>query len=194
MTKTSFVSTAAIFLIATTAAQAHAASAADAFDKGMQPIVARYLVIQEALASDHTKGVANAASDIAALASKLDAAGVTGEHAGHYKDVPQKLGAAAATLAKTKTLDEAREAFKTLSMPMAMWAGMSKPDKIDVVYCDMAKASWLQARGPVRNPYYGKSMLTCGEVVAAAGHGCAKDCPHKGECGHDCPHKRQSGH
>jgi hypothetical protein len=27
----------------------------------------------------------------------------------------------------------------------------------------MAQKSWLQKYGPVKNPYYGASMLTCGE-------------------------------
>jgi len=34
-----------------------------------------------------------------------------------------------------------------------------------VVHCSMAKGSWLQADRSVANPYYGASMLTCGEIV-----------------------------
>jgi hypothetical protein len=34
----------------------------------------------------------------------------------------------------------------------------------------MAKASWLQKVGEARNPYYGKSMLDCGEVVDDFSH------------------------
>ncbi|MEK7703954.1 MAG: DUF3347 domain-containing protein [Myxococcota bacterium] len=192
MIRTSHVAATVAFTLAViTSPLAQATGGTDTFDEGMQPIVARYLVIQDALASDSTTGVTAAATDIATLAGKLDAKSVTGEHAEHYKDVPAKLGVAAAMLAKAKTLDEARAAFKGVSMPMAMWAGMAKPDKIDVVYCDMAKGSWLQARGPVRNPYYGKSMLSCGEVVGAAGHACTGDCPHKSEGGHDCPHAKR---
>jgi len=35
------------------------------------------------------------------------------------------------------------------------------------VYCDMAKASWLQMDRKIRNPYYGKEMLECGEIRRA---------------------------
>ena len=45
---------------------------------------------------------------------------------------------------------------------MAMWATMSKPAGVNVVFCSMAKASWLQTDKKIRNPYYGKKMLTCG--------------------------------
>ena len=31
-------------------------------------------------------------------------------------------------------------------------------------YCPMAKAYWLSDNATVKNPYYGKSMLTCGKV------------------------------
>jgi len=29
----------------------------------------------------------------------------------------------------------------------------------------MAKGSWLQSGKEIKNPYYGKSMLACGEIV-----------------------------
>jgi hypothetical protein len=32
------------------------------------------------------------------------------------------------------------------------------------VYCSMAKHSWLQAKGPISNPYLGPGMTTCGEI------------------------------
>ena len=79
-------------------------------------------------------------------------------------------GGAAQALSKANTLDDAREAFKKLSMPMAMWATMSKPKDMDVLYCSMAKASWVQKHGKVRNPYYGPKMLDSGEIVGGANH------------------------
>ena len=72
---------------------------------------------------------------------------------------------AARALGKAQGLEKARESFKKLSQPMAMWASMSKPRNIDVVYCPMSKASWLQKEGAIRNPYHGVEMLRCGQVV-----------------------------
>jgi hypothetical protein len=34
-----------------------------------------------------------------------------------------------------------------------------------VAYCPMAKRSWIQKEDAIRNPYYGKSMLTCGSFT-----------------------------
>jgi hypothetical protein len=35
-----------------------------------------------------------------------------------------------------------------------------------VAFCSMTKKSWLQPKGEIGNPYYGKSMPRCGEVVS----------------------------
>jgi hypothetical protein len=32
-------------------------------------------------------------------------------------------------------------------------------------YCPMKKAAWLSNESAVKNPYYGSSMLTCGNVT-----------------------------
>ena len=143
-----------------------------AFDAAMQPVLEQYLSIQEALSGDTTKGVSDAAKKIITLSAKIDPATVTGEHAQHYRDIPKKLKAAATDMTKQKTLKDMRRVFKELSKPMGMWATMSAPKGINVVYCSMYKGSWLQKGKLVANPYYGKNMLRCGEIVSGqdAGH------------------------
>lgn len=146
---------------------AGADSGTNEFDRRMRPIVDNYLRIGEVLAADSIAEVGHNAEKIAKLAGSLDPTKVIGGHASHYEQVPTKLKMAAQKLAKSKTLEEARVAYKELSMPMGMWASMSKPEGIDVVYCPMAKASWLQKKGAIRNPYHGSKMLRCGQVVKA---------------------------
>jgi Cu(I)/Ag(I) efflux system membrane fusion protein len=135
------------------------------FDKTMHPILTEYLKIQEALAADKTDGVKSAAEQIVAFTDNVDAKTVTGEHAMHYKDLPVKIKKAAQELARGKEIAAMRETFKSLSRPMAMWGTMSKPQGIYVVYCAMAKGSWLQKGKEIRNPYHGHEMLRCGEIV-----------------------------
>jgi len=137
----------------------------EAFDKSMKPVLESYLKIQEALAGDHIKGVASAARAISRDAKKLDAATISGPHTEHMRTVPESLIRAADALTKAADLETARNLFKDLSKPMAIWATLSKPHGIDLVYCSMAPGSWLQTAGSIRNPYYGAKMLTCGEVV-----------------------------
>jgi Cu(I)/Ag(I) efflux system membrane fusion protein len=140
------------------------------FDKAMLPVLANYLKIQEALAADSTDGVQAAARSIATDAATLDTQSIIGEHAAQYADLPAVLQTSADALSKASSLDAAREEFKQLSERVATWGTMAKPAGVDILFCSMAKASWLQKHGETRNPYYGKSMLTCGEVVAGPGH------------------------
>lgn len=177
MTKIGY--TAILFLAIMGSSLLHAGT--QQFDQAMQPIVQGYLHIQEALAADKTEGVKTAAEQIATLADNLDAKTVTGEHAMHYKDVPAKIKKAALKLAQGETIGVMRETFKELSRPMAMWATMSKLEGIYVVYCPMAKGSWLQKDKTIRNPYHGQEMLHCGEIVG-------------GEAGDAVPHDHMKSH
>ena len=61
-----------------------------------------------------------------------------------------------------------RSAFKPLS---ELLAGMDLPAGYARAYCPMydGGSNWVQVDGPVRNPYYGAMMLTCGVVDAAPG-------------------------
>ena len=141
------------------------------FDAAMQPILAAYLQISSTLAADKTDGVVAAAKKISKLSAKPDPKTVKGKHAKHYASMPRKLAEASKKLAAAKEIAAMREALKDLSKPMAMWVTLSKPKDVNVIYCSMAKGSWLQKPGEIANPYYGASMLRCGEVVAGPGMG-----------------------
>jgi hypothetical protein len=136
------------------------------FDEKMQPILEEYLKIVDTLASDKTEGVADAAKKIDALTGTLSPSLVTGEHASHYKNIPGKISDGAKKMALAKDISSLREALVGLSKPMVMWASMSKPSGINVIYCSMNPGSWLQKGKKIRNPYYGSKMLTCGEIIS----------------------------
>ena len=73
----------------------------------------------------------------------------------------------AGKISTTKDLKNQREYFASFSSNMAAVAKALKVgDKpIYLQYCPMKKASWLSSEKQIRNPYYGSSMLTCGEVT-----------------------------
>jgi len=140
------------------------------FDEAMHPILEQYLRIHDALAADKPEGVKRAAEQIVTLSDEVNPNTVTGEHKNHYRDLPMKMKKAAQKLAQGKDLGAVREAFKELSRPVAMWATMSKPKGVFVIYCSMASASWLQKDKAIRNPYHGATMLRCGEIVGGEDH------------------------
>ena len=142
----------------------HMMDGAHKFNDGMKPILDKYLMLHKALMNEKTNDFKAISSQIAELSDKLDAKAVKGEHAGHYKHVPMNLRKHATNLGKSKNVEEAREAFKKLSQPMAMWVGMAKPKGYSVMYCPMVKASWVQKDGETQNPY-DKKMPRCGSKV-----------------------------
>jgi hypothetical protein len=67
-----------------------------------------------------------------------------------------------AALATSSSLKEARLAFEKLSdKAKKTAAGQSG---YYVVHCPMLKKEWVQTGAKIGNPYYGKEMVTCGEI------------------------------
>ncbi len=146
-----------------------AAQAAD-FNTTMETVLAEYLKIQEALATDTTEGIEGAVHAIQASTKSLHPGHAAGGHADHYKNIPQDLLAACERFGDAEDIGSIREAFKDLSKPVSMWVTMAKPEHTSVMYCSMEKAGWVQRGSKVANPYFGKSMASCGEVVGGSDH------------------------
>lgn len=129
-----------------------ASSGACCADEGSGSVVKSYVSVSEALAADNFNQARDAA---AALAKTAKAGGKTSVYN------------AALAVIHADSITSARQAFKALSaevVPLAQGA-----DGFVVMNCPMAKADWVQTDAKVRNPYYGKAMLTCGapKTVAA---------------------------
>ena len=115
-------------------------------------LVDPYLQVQVALAGDQFEGIATNAQAIEKAAAALgkDAEGIV---AG-----ARKLGAA-------KDIATARTAFGHVSSALTMYAEKTKSGLgagVRLAYCPMADKPWLTKDKDIRNPYYGKAMLTCG--------------------------------
>jgi hypothetical protein len=115
-------------------------------------LVTPYLQVQAALAGDQFAGVAAPAKSIETAAAAL---GKDGE----------KLVATAKALSAAKDIAAARTAFGDLSTELVAYAEKTKsgfgPD-VKQAYCPMVNKAWLQKDKEIKNPYYGASMLTCG--------------------------------
>lgn len=104
----------------------------------------------------------------ALLAASLDAvkSSAASLASGASASKQPEIAADAGALAKSSDIESARHAFAALSDAMIAYctAGNEQP-KPQVVYCSMAKRSWLQPKGAISNPYYADpAMRGCGEV------------------------------
>ncbi len=136
-------------------------------------ILHHYEAMWRALAadsSDHVVEHAEGMLEAADLIVKDFSAGAAGLEAGADTEAAMelfgKIAEAALHLSSAADLATAREAFYEISKPMVRLNELLAGEQLNVVYCSMAKKSWLQRDEQVVNPYYGRSMSGCGEVVS----------------------------
>ncbi|HKB09233.1 MAG TPA: hypothetical protein VKD69_01220 [Vicinamibacterales bacterium] len=129
-----------------------AAAAPAAGSEMPRSIVDPYLKIQLALADDSMDGVKANAGNIATAATSLGAPAA-------------KIDTAAVQLAASTELEDARVKFAALSEAIDAYATglkLKMPEGVRVAFCPMVQKPWLQEGSAINNPYYGKSMQTCG--------------------------------
>lgn len=147
------------------------ASFADGESTAFDRVAEHYESIRLALTNDTTDGISEHSKRIAAILEQLSsewspaAAGVQADMAEDVRGLLPELTEAAAALSAATSVDAARDAFYDLSKPLVRWRKAAGGDRPVVAYCRMVKRSWLQPEGKLGNPYYGQSMLSCGEVV-----------------------------
>ncbi len=164
------------FLMFATGAVDAKAPADDSTPTAFDQILESYEAVRLALTNDTTEGVSKHGDEIETILKRLStdwspsAAGIQADMAEDIQELLPQLSQAAAALASATSLDATRDAFYELSRPLVLWRKAANPSTSAggwpiVAYCPMAKRSWLQPRGDVSNPYYGQSMLRCGEIV-----------------------------
>jgi len=112
-----------------------------------------YLKIQAALADDTMDGVKANAGEVATASTALGAPAM-------------KIDTAAVQLASAVEIEDAREKFGALSEAIdAYMTGLKlkPPEGVRIAFCPMVHKPWLQTASTIDNPYFGKSMLTCGD-------------------------------
>lgn len=109
--------------------------------------LSNYVKMQDALANDDLKTALN---EHKALCKKD-----VSEFKSEYKDCGKEF----------KDIEGLRESFKKLSDFYIKHADKKELDQLIVAECPMAKAKWIQTKGGIKNPYYGKSMLECGQKI-----------------------------
>lgn len=132
----------------------------------LQSVYDAYFNVKDALIKSDAKLTSAKAKDLldAVTAIKMDKL-KTDEHTAWMK-VVKKLTADAKSISTSTDLKKQRETFKSLSKNTYTLIKVSKSNEVVYKqYCPMADADWLSKEKAVKNPYYGSSMLTCGNVV-----------------------------
>ncbi|MBU0697238.1 MAG: DUF3347 domain-containing protein [Bacteroidetes bacterium] len=124
------------------------------------PLLEKYYAVKNALTSDNAELAVTAATEFSKVVNATAASVLSDEsRAALLKD--------AGNIAQAKDIKKQREYFKAFSDHFSQLAKTTSlsGDPIYIAYCPMVKANWLSSSPTIKNPYYGKAMLTCGKVV-----------------------------
>ncbi len=118
-----------------------------------------YFAVKDALVADNSGLAAVKAGEWAKQLSATDSKLTKKDYDVLLKNITQ--------ISESKDINNQRERFAAISNSLIALAKASKlSDKpVYVMYCPMKKSTWLSGEKGIKNPYYGKSMLTCGSVT-----------------------------
>lgn len=147
-----------LFLFVSSVFSAQAVAAQDPLKETYQA----YLALKNDLVKDL---VAKASAET--LVSKIKAVKTQDLSAAQQKtwaSYSAKILKDAEAISAAKDIEKQRKAFSTLSENMYQVAKSVEGETIYYQFCPMKKSYWLSSESAIKNPYYGKSMLTCGSV------------------------------
>jgi hypothetical protein len=133
-------------------------------------MVEHYLRLKNALVNDNTKDAAASGKEFVNAMKTLDKSLLTDEQKKIYEDVEDDAREAAEHIGDNAgKIDHQREHFDILSNDLydlvkAFGSSQVLYKDFCPMYNDKEGAIWLSESKTIKNPYYGKKMLTCGSV------------------------------
>jgi len=140
-------------------------------EEALQPLYASYLKWKDALTNDDFEEAQNMATNMKSVLDKINMSLFKGDAHNAWMDYQGKLSNSLEHVEHFSGIEQLRKAFQTVSATMIEMTNTFTPlgETIYVQHCPMADnnkgADWLSREKEIRNPYFGSSMLTCGEVT-----------------------------
>jgi Cu(I)/Ag(I) efflux system membrane fusion protein len=148
----------------------------DEFHRQLSGVVHRYFSLQDALANDDKDGAAQASGETLEALSAVDMSLVSGKAHNAWMDSSMKIKGAVNKIKEAVEIEPMREGFEMLSsgvIAMVEQFGVYGAKTLYKFNCPMAfdnkGADWLQMDKDTRNPYFGASMLKCGQIIEVIG-------------------------
>jgi tetratricopeptide (TPR) repeat protein len=133
----------------------------------LNKILTNYYGVKNALIADDGKTANTQAVEFIKMLATVPMAKMTADQHTLFMGLSEKVKFDAQHISETKDVKHQREHFNDLSNNFfAMMKGLNANQQpVYQQYCPMAKAYWMSDNAAVKNPYYGKAMLTCGKVT-----------------------------
>lgn len=128
-----------------------------------------YLDIKNSLVSSDSVGASKAAEVFVSALKKFKFKKLTLEQMNEATTTRTELMALANEIANTQKINQQRKTLGKLSTKFWPIAAKFKPENMPLYQqvCPMTGETWLSDVKEIKNPYYPKNMLTCGEVKAS---------------------------
>ena len=146
-------------------------SAKSSLDSEVQTSVNKMLVnyyaVKNALIADDGKTANSQAGELVKTLAAVPMKKMTEEQHKVFMSLSDKIKTGAEQINKNTDVKKQRGHFNDLSNSVfALVKGLNANEKpVYQQYCPMKKAYWLSDNASIKNPYYGKTMLTCGKVT-----------------------------
>lgn len=126
-----------------------------------------YYGIKNALASSNVKTAAVCAGELLKAINDIDMKALLEADMKAFMPLQDKLIFDSKHIAENNCIEAQREYFSSLSNNIYKLAKAVKlsAEPVYQEYCPMKKMYWLSRETAIKNPYYGKAMLTCGKVT-----------------------------
>jgi Cu(I)/Ag(I) efflux system membrane fusion protein len=129
----------------------------------------QYLVLKNSLVQSDASKAKEASKNMEAVLSKVNMSLLTGSAHRQWMDIVSRMNSQLSQISKSGDIQEQRIAFSGLSNALYKAVKNFGLMKKTVYYqfCPMFNktgAYWLSESSGILNPYYGQSMLTCGET------------------------------
>ena len=133
----------------------------------LSQLLTLYYDIKNALINGDAATASAKAGEFSKAVSGIDMKALSETDMNAFMPLQDKLASDASKIASSKDIQSQRENFASLSSNIYTLAKAVKLSDQPVyqAYCPMKKSYWLSSEATVKNPYYGKMMLTCGKVT-----------------------------
>lgn len=139
--------------------------------QALQPMYASYLKWKDALTNDDFAEAQKMATNMKSALDKIDMSLFKGDAHNAWMDYQGSLSNDLEHVQHFSDIEQLRKAFQTVSSNMVEMTSAFTPLAVTIYvqHCPMADnnkgADWLSTEKEIKNPYFGDSMLTCGEVT-----------------------------
>ncbi|MBW6492761.1 MAG: efflux RND transporter periplasmic adaptor subunit [Lentimicrobium sp.] len=137
----------------------------------LEPLYTQYLKWKESLANDNFAEAQKNAADMKTELGKINMSLFKGDAHNAWMDFQSNFSKNLEHVQHYSDIEQLRKAFQSVSVTMIEMTNSFTPlgKTIYVQHCPMADnnkgADWLSTEKEIKNPYFGSSMLKCGEVT-----------------------------